>query len=437
MIKYKKREQRSLSIFFAAAIILGISAAGGYTADVKSLTWEECVRTAEMNNPDIVSAREGILQVAAAKNIVRADLLPQISASASGARSYSETSISGGETSNSFYYGLSAKQLIFDGFKSVYELKSAGAELESAKLNYMVKSAEVRYNLRKAYIDYIKAKEMLKIAGEIQTRRKHIYDLVRLRYNAGKEHVGSLHSTEADLLESKADLAAAERGLSLANTTLCHLLGYDASAELNISGDLELSPGNQAEPDFGLIASNTPAVLKAASAKDSAYYSMKASELDYSPKLYGNASIGRRGETMSDMSDQWSLGFEVTAPLFEGGRTYYSVSKAESAHRQAKADEKSIKNSAVSSLRESWNSLKNSSDTVEVQKLSLKAATERSGIGEMQYSIGTLSFDNWTIIENNLAAARKSYINAFASAMTAEAAWIQSKGGTLENEKKK
>ncbi len=75
------------------------------------------------------------------------------------------------------------------------------------------------------------------------------------------------------------------------------------------------------------------------------------------------------------------FGFEVTAPLFEGGRTYYSVSKAESAHRQAKADEKSIKNSAVSSLRESWNSLKNSSDTVEVQKLSLKAATERSGIG--------------------------------------------------------
>jgi len=196
MIKYKNREQRSLSIFFAAAIFFGMAVAG-YTEDVKSLTWEQCVRTAEINNPDIVSAREGILQVAAAKNIVRADLLPQISASASGARSYSETSISGGETSNSFYYGLSAKQLIFDGFKSVYELKSAGAELESAKLNYMVKSAEVRYNLRKAYIDYIKAKEMLKIAGEIQTRRKHIYDLVRLRFNAGKEHVGSLHSTEA------------------------------------------------------------------------------------------------------------------------------------------------------------------------------------------------------------------------------------------------
>jgi outer membrane protein TolC len=436
MIKYRKREQRSLSIFFAVVIFFGASAVNGYSGEIKSLTWAECVRIAEMNNPDILSAREGILQVAASKNIVRSDLLPQISASASGARSYSETAISGGETSNSFYYGLSAKQLIFDGFKSVYELKSAGAELESAKLNYRVKSSEVRYKLRSAYIDYIKAKEMLKIAEEIQARRKHIYDLVKLRYNAGKEHVGSLHSTEADLMQAKADSVAAARSLSLANTTLCHLLGYEASVELSIDGTLDIVTRDEAEPDFSLIASNTPAVLKASSAKNSAYYSLKASELDYSPKLYGNASIGRRGETMSDMSDQWSVGFEVTAPLFEGGRTYYSVSKASAAHRQTEAEEKSARNSAMSGLRESWNTLETSLDTVDVQKLSLKAVTERSNIGEMQYSIGTLSFDNWTIIENNLAAARKSYINACASSLLSEAAWIQSKGGTLENENK-
>ncbi len=436
MIKYKKREQRSLSIFFAAFIIFTVPAVNGYSGEIKSLTWGECVRIAEMNNPDIVSARESILQVAAARNIVRADLLPQISASASGAKSYSETGVSGGETSNSYYYGLSAKQLIFDGFKSVYELKSAGAELESAKLNYRVKSAEVRYKLRSAYIDYIKAREMLNIAEEIQSRRKHIYDLVKLRYNAGKEHVGSLHSTEADLMQSKADSIAAARSLALANTTLCHLLGYDASVEISIEGTLDIVTQNGDEPDFALMASGTPAVLKASSAKNSAYYSLKASELDYSPKLYGSASIGRKGETMSDMSDQWSVGFEVTAPLFEGGRTYYSVSKATAAHRQSEADEKSARNSAVLNLRESWNTLKNSLDTVEVQKLSLKATTERSSIGEMQYSIGTLSFDNWTIIENNLASARKSYINACASALTAEAAWIQSKGGALENENK-
>ncbi len=66
--------------------------------------------------------------------------------------------------------------------------------------------------------------------------------------------------------------------------------------------------------------------------------------------------------------------------------------------------------------------------------MSLTASTERSNIGEMQYSIGTLSFDNWTIIENNLASSKKSYINACATALSSEAAWVQSKGGTLENE---
>lgn len=437
MNKYKKRKQRSLSIFLAAAIFLNIFAVYGYSGENKTLTWEECVKSAELSNPDIVSAREKILQYAAAKNIVRADLFPQISASASGGRSYSESGISGGGTSDSFYYGLSAKQMIFDGFKTVYDMKSAGAELETAKLEYRVTSAEVRYKLRNAYVNYIKAKEMLKIAEDIQSRRKHIYDLVKLRYNAGKEHIGSLHSTEADLMQSKADAAEAARSLSLANTTLCHLIGCDESVQISIEGTTEASVNAGIEPDFTLIASNTPSVLKAASAKNSAYYSLQASKLDYSPKLYGNASIGREGESMKSMSDQWSVGFEVTAPLFEGGSTYYSVSKASAAHRQAESDEKSARNSAVSGLRESWNTLKNSLDTVEVQKLSLKAVTERSNIGEMQYSIGTLSFDNWTIIENNLASVKKSYINACAAALTAEAGWIQSKGGTLENENKK
>jgi hypothetical protein len=55
----------------------------------------------------------------------------------------------------------------------------------------------------------------------------------------------------------------------------------------------------------------------------------------------------------------------------------------------------------------------------------------------VQYSIGTLSFDNWTIIENSRANAEKSYIEACASALTAEAQWINASGGTLENESKK
>jgi hypothetical protein len=59
---------------------------------------------------------------------------------------------------------------------------------------------------------------------------------------------------------------------------------------------------------------------------------------------------------------------------------------------------------------------------------------ERSKIGEAQYLIGSLSFDNWTILESNLVSAKKSYLEAGAEVLRAEATWIQSIGGALENE---
>lgn len=134
------------------------------------------------------------------------------------------------------------------------------------------------------------------------------------------------------------------------------------------------------------------------------------------------------------MYGNWSVGFEITAPLFQGGETWYGYSKSKAAYRQALSDEKGVKNTVMKSLEESWNTLLDSIDNVDVQKSALDAAVERSKIGETQYSIGTLSFDNWTIIESSLASTKKSYQEACAAALVSEAGWIKSKGGTLENE---
>ncbi len=435
MIGDKKRKHKITAVlFFVLPLILaGVTPA---LSQGRELTWQDCVETAEKNNPEIVSAREKILQYAAAKKIVVADLLPQVSASATGSRSRSEGGVSGAVTTDSFYYGLSAKQLIFDGFKTVYDVKSADADYEAIRLDYQVTSSGIRYKLRSAWVNYIKARDKLAISTEIQARRKHVYELVKMRYNSGKEHIGSMHSAEADLLMAGADVTAASRDMELANTELCHLLGYDETVKLEISGNLAPAADYGAIPDFGIMAAGLPSVKKAEYSTQSAYYAHQSSMLDYSPKVYGSAGIGRQGESMNSMNNEWSMGFEVTAPLFEGGKTYYTESKKASAYRQAQSDEKSARNTAVSTLRESWNTLKNSIESLAAEKVALTAATERSKIGEMQYTIGTLTFDNWTIIEDNLANTKKAYLNASATAMTAEASWIQSKGGTLENESK-
>lgn len=404
-----------------------------YSGEDKILTWKECVEMTEKNNPDLISGREKINQKDAAKKIIRAGLLPQISASITGERGKSDANASN-NTTDSYSYGVTAKQLLFDGFKTLYDLKSAGASLDETFADYSVTSATVRLNLRNAFVNYIKAQKMHEISVEIQSRRKHIYDLVKIRYEAGKEHIGSLHSVKADLMQAQADVHSSERDISLAHKTLCYLMGVSENLVFNAYDAFEISTKYGTKPDFNTLAQKNPSVIKAAQTKQAAFYSLKSARLDFSPKLYGNASIGKTGETADNMSDNWTVGFEITAPMFEGGKTWYSESQASALYKQTESDQKSTMSSILKSLEESWNSLQSAVENVEVQKESLGSAMERSKIGEMQYTIGTLSFDNWTIIESNLANAKKSYLNACADALTAEAQWIQSMGGTLENE---
>ena len=83
-------------------------------------------------------------------------------------------------------------------------------------------------------------------------------------------------------------------------------------------------------------------------------------------------------------------------------------------------------------LEQTWAALQDSVGTVGVQKKFLDAAEERAKISEAQYSLGLIQFDNWTIIEDDLVNAKKTFLNAQANALLAEANWIQAKGETLE-----
>jgi len=108
------------------------------------------------------------------------------------------------------------------------------------------------------------------------------------------------------------------------------------------------------------------------------------------------------------------------------------VSKAESVLRQNEAQLRSAEDSTVLGLEQAWESFREAVEAVEFSKESLAANEERSKIAEAQYSTGFITYDNWTIIEDNLVQSKKAYLNAQANALLVEAQWINAKGETLE-----
>jgi len=399
------------------------------------ISWQECIMQAKNNHPDLISAQENIKQQIANKSIVSSELFPQLEANLGVLSSTTKNKDSGNTTkttTDSYNYGLSASQLFFDGFKTSYKIKSALENIKSAQENYRFVSAQVRFNLRVAFIDLLKAQELIKVAEEIVKIRRENLELVTLRYESGLEHRGALLTAEANLLSANFELNQAKRNLEVAQNRLCKEMGLKEFKPILVKGDFQIEEDTQQEPDFIRLVQDNPSLRQILAKKNAANFDIKSAYSDFYPTISGSSSIFKKDNHWLPENENWNVGITVSIPIFEGGLRQAQVSKAKALYSQLEADERSIRDSLTVTLKQYWADLQDALEMVEVQRKTLEAAEERSRIAEAQYSTGFITFDNWIIIENDLVKAKKAYLDALANALLAEANWIYAKGGTLE-----
>ncbi len=397
---------------------------GFLTTPAAALTWKECVILAKQKSPLLKSAKESIIQKKADTGNAVSPLLPQASASLSGGQGSSS-----GTESKSMNYSVDGKQLIFDGLKSVYDVKSAKASTDAAIYEYMVVESDLRLTLRQAYVRLLSAHETLAMSEKIVKRRKENCELVTLRYQAGREHRGALLTARANLSQAEADLAESRREISLARRKLATAIGIDDSRGISAEGELVLTETSEDIPDFENIARNAPLLVKMQEQKKAAILSAKSLKLAFFPSVYGYFNAGKSDSSRTKAKSEWDVGLQMSVPISDGGTNYNNARKADSLARQAEEELKSERLDMLYTLEEKWHSLRQSIDRIKVSKQYLEAATERSKITEAQYSIGQATFDNWTIIEDNLVEAQKDYLNKVLAGLNAEAEWVQAKGG--------
>lgn len=391
------------------------------------LTWADCIEEARKNNPDLISAQENVNQQIAAKSVTASVIFPQISSSLDAS-----TAKTSGATSDSYSYGLSGTQLIFDGFKSINNIMSAGQGVEAAGQGYRFTSADVRFNLRAAFVNLLRAQELEQVTQDIVKIRRENLELISLRYYSGLEHKGALLTAEANLASASFELKQARRNIESAQAEVNRRLGRKEFSFLRVNGDFTVYDLAQVKPDFEELVNNNPSLLEAVARKNLAAYDLKAAYGDFAPAISGRAGTTRAGATWPPEDERWSLGLSLSMPIFEGGLQFVKLSQAKAAYRKRVADEKITKYTVIVDLQQTWAALQDAIETVEVRRKSLEATQERSRIAQAQYSIGFINFDNWIIIEDALVSAKKSYLEGRVDALLAEAAWIQAKGVTLE-----
>ena len=402
-------------------------------AALEALEWKDCLREAAKNHPDLIAAEEEVKQSEARRKITASALFPQINSSLNASTVRTDTGKSD-SIADTYNYGLIGTQLIFDGIKTISNVNAAAENIKAAKENFSFTSSTVRFRLRTAFIDLLRAQEMLRITREIYAIRRGNLELITLRYESGLEHKGALLAAEADLSQAGYEISQVERGLEVVQRELTKEMGRTKLTPVEAKGDFTVIDAARDKPDFEALAKDNPSLQQLIAQKNAAQFGVKSAYANFSPTLTGSAGANKSGSRWSPRNDQWNLGLTLSMPIFEGGLRFAQVSQAKALLNQLRENERSGKDSLVLSLEQAWAGLQDTLDYVNVQQKQLAAAEERSEIAQAQYSTGFMTFDNWTIIQDNLVKAKKAFLDAQANGLFAEAGWIQAKGETLEYE---
>ena len=268
----------------------------------------------------------------------------------------------------------------------------------------------MRLRLRGAFINLLRAQELLNITQEIYNIRRSNLELITLRYESGIEHKGALMTAEKQTrprLNLKLPRPK-EHWRPSKDSCIRKWAGPD-SRRLAWRGDFEVRDRVLEKPDFEALASTHPSLNRLAAQKNAAFFGIKAAEANFFPQFSAQAGANKNSAHWPPENDQWNTGITLSLPLFEGGLRLAETVQAKSVFNQLRANEQSAKDGFITALEQSWAALQDAVDTVEVQKRFLDAAEERSHIARAQYSLGLIQFDGWTIIEDNLVRTKSLF----------------------------
>lgn len=403
------------------------------TANSANLSWQEAVQYSLEKNPEIQAAKRNVETAQAKKKVAFSGFLPSLRASLG----YEDTERSGTTgvpviTGTGWTAGLQGSLNLFSGFSDYYKYEQAKADLESSISAFRQTKARISQELKTAFEANVFAREFSILSSQILKRRGDNLKLVRLRFQSGRENKGSVLLSEAYLNQAQYDDLQAKNSITTSNAALGKLLGYDEKdfATISTSGNV---PTNNVttdqKPDLNRLSRETPDYLIAQAQAKSLELAKNIARSSFFPTLDLSAGINQRGsDFFPDTSSTKSFGITLSLPIFTGGKNLYGFEQAAAAAAGSALQAENTLREQRRKLEAAWNTYGESILKLKADESFHKAAMIRAEIARTRYNNGLLTFDDWDIIENDLIARERAYLNTKRDRVTAEASWEQAQG---------
>jgi outer membrane protein TolC len=416
------------------------------------LTLDQAIKAALERNRDQINA--GLIAGIAEQQQVtaRAAILPTIgfNASIGGAR------VGGGESQTnpftgvaqtapsdtyaSYSWGLTARQLIFDGGKWWNNLDAAQATFKSAQAAADEQALQTRFTVEQKFYELLRAQRQLAVFGEAAARSRDQADFVQKLFEGGKAAQSDVYAACANRDNDEVNRLGSEARVELARYDLCTAIGFDASKALAVvepSGLLDeptQPPGAQEAVDKALA--QRPSLKAAQLTIESNKKQMAAAKGDYLPVISANASYNRGTRVVGDLVDPdltkkntLSGSINLNWNLFAGFSSDANVRTQLLQLKQAENDYQSGRRGVASDVQKAVASLSAARAQARVATQAFETAKQGLQLARTRQQVGVGTQLEVRDAELKLTQAQLSQVNALLDGREQESALRRAIGG--------
>jgi len=376
----------------------------------KSISLKEAIDLALRTHPSGEQARANVDVASARVEESRAPYLPQVAASAQYQRTTGNVPVRPGYNSsnaaqsavntqpvtwdpsfNSYTFGASASQLIYDFGQTSERWRSSEANAASAIDSERATQIQIVSNVRKAYFQARAQKDLVDVASDaVKNQQRHLDQIQGLVEQGMRAEIDRV-TAETNVANAQVQFIAAQNAYVLACAALDQSIGLSASAGYQPASDeMGAVPEENAplEQLLEIALRDRPELAAFAEQRKAQEHLVGAANGAYGPSLSAAANVTDQGIALDHLTPNWWVGALLSWQIFQGGATAGQVREAKATLRVIQAQEDTFRLSVRIDVEQSSLAVQAARATLAAAGLALTNARRQLELAESRYTVG-------------------------------------------------
>jgi outer membrane protein len=444
-----------LCLHLTGIVPLGAAQPRGTEETGPSLTLEQAVQKALLNNPRVNAAQSQVEASEARLAGVRSGLFPKLDVSEEFSRTnnpvgafsaklnqgaftradFEPSVLNSPNALNNFATTFSVTLPLFDSGQTWIGLGQAGLDRKAAVMAANRTRQEVIAETVIAYTGVQAAQESLRAVEQaLDTARAHL-KLIRSRLESGLVVKSDLLRAEVRVAELEQAYTEGQSQVEIAAAALDAAMGLPVDMTFRLATPLEVAPELQETLDIWTrrALEQRPDLEQVKSREKIAAEEVTKSKAAYLPSLHLSGNYQINSENFSDTAESYGVGAMVRFNLFNGYNIQAKVEEARSAHRHVQAVSRQMELAVTMETKQAFLQAQSSWQRIGVARAAVNQAEEGLRIVRNRYENGLYTIVNLLDGEVALQQARSNYIRALYDFAVARARLLLAAGVLDEN----